>query len=63
MDRRDHRQQSNRRVGLSRPTEMLEPYEGKLSRTVVCPAKAGVFGGSQSHQGSNQSPCSLDGRS
>lgn len=26
--------------------ERLEPYEGKLSRTVVCPAKAGVFGGS-----------------
>ena len=28
----------------------------------VCPAKAGVFSGSQSHRGKSQKPCSLDGR-
>ena len=32
------------------------------SRPVVRPAKAGVFSGSQSHQGKSQKPCSLDGR-
>ena len=26
----------------------------------VCPAKAGVFSGKQSHQGNSQKPCSLD---
>jgi hypothetical protein len=26
----------------------------------VCPAKAGVFSGKQSHQGNSQDPCSLD---
>ena len=26
----------------------------------VCPAKAGVFSGRQSHQGNSQEPCSLD---
>jgi len=27
---------------------------------LVCPAKAGVFSGKQSHQGKSQDPCSLD---
>ena len=31
-------------------------------RTDVCPAKAGMFSGSQSREGNNQKPCSLDGR-
>ena len=39
-----------------------EPYESRDSRTVVCPAKAGMFSGSQSREGNNQKPCSLDGR-
>ena len=38
-----------------------EPYESRGSRTVVCPAKAGMFGRRQSCQGKNQKPCSLDG--
>ena len=29
-------------------------------RPYVCPAKAGVFSGKQSHQGKSQDPCSLD---
>ena len=33
-----------------------------LRRPVVCPAKAGVFGRSQSCQGKSQKLCSLDGR-
>jgi hypothetical protein len=39
-----------------------ERYDGRLSRTVVCPAKAGMFNRSKSCQGNNQKPCSLDGR-
>ena len=39
-----------------------EPYESRGSRTVVCPVKAGMFSRSQSCQGKNQKPCSLDGR-
>ena len=39
-----------------------ERYDGRLSRTVVCPAKAGMFSGSQSREGNIQKPCSLDGR-
>jgi len=39
-----------------------EPYESRDSRTVVCPAKAGMFSRSKSCQGKNQKPCSLDGR-
>lgn len=42
--------------------EGLELCDGKLSRTVVCPDKAGMFSRSQSCQGKNQKPCSLDGR-
>ena len=42
--------------------EGLEPYEGKLSRVVVRPAKAGVFSGSESRRGRSQKPRSLDGR-
>ena len=39
-----------------------EPYESGGSRTYVCPGKVGMFSGSQSCQGNNQKPCSLDGR-
>jgi hypothetical protein len=39
-----------------------EPYESRGSRAVVCPGKAGMFSRSQSCQGKNQEPCSLDGR-
>ena len=39
-----------------------EPYESRGSRTVVCPVKAGMFSRSQSCQGKNQKPCSLNGR-
>jgi hypothetical protein len=39
-----------------------EPCESRGSRTVVCPDKAGMFSRSQSCQGKNQKPCSLDGR-
>jgi hypothetical protein len=39
-----------------------ERYDGRSSRTVVCPAKAGMFNRSKSCQGNNQKPCSLDGR-
>jgi len=39
-----------------------EPYESRGSRTVVCPGKAGMFSRSQSCEGKNQKPCSLDGR-
>ena len=35
---------------------------GKSACPVVCPAKAGVFGRSQSCQGKSQKLCSLDGR-
>jgi hypothetical protein len=35
---------------------------GRTARTVVCPAKAGMFNGRQSRQGKNQKPCNLDGR-
>src|SRR5262245_19747564 len=34
----------------------LEPDEGKLSRPVVCPAKAGVFSRRETYQGKSQSP-------
>ena len=34
----------------------------RVSRTVVCPAKAGVFSRSQSCRGKSQKPRSLDGR-
>ena len=47
-------------------------YLGKVSDTeairwienlyAVCPAKAGILSGSQSHQGKSQRPCSLNGR-
>src|SRR5713101_4119394 len=36
--------------------ERLEPDEGKLSRPVVCPAKAGVFSRKETYQGKSQSP-------
>ena len=36
--------------------ERLEPDAGKLSRPVVCPAKAGVFSRRQTYQGKSQSP-------
>ena len=39
-----------------------ERYDGRLSRPVVRPDKAGMFSRSQSCQGKNQKPCSLDGR-
>jgi hypothetical protein len=39
-----------------------EPYESRGSRTDVCPVKAGMFSRSQSCQGKNQKPCSLNGR-
>jgi len=39
-----------------------EPCDRRLSRTDVCPAKAGMFNRSKSCQGNNQKPCSLDGR-
>ena len=35
---------------------MLEPDEGKLSRPVVRPAKAGVFSRRKTYQGKSQSP-------
>ena len=35
---------------------MLELDEGKLSRPVVCPAKAGVFSRRETYQGKSQSP-------
>ena len=34
----------------------------KVSRPVVCPAKAGVFSGRQSRRGKSQKPRSLDSR-
>jgi hypothetical protein len=43
-------------------SEGLEPCDGKLSRMVVCPDKAGMFSRSQSCPGNNQKPCGLDGR-
>ncbi len=36
--------------------------QGETAAAVVCPAKAGVFGRSQSCQGKSQKLCSLDGR-
>jgi hypothetical protein len=39
-----------------------ERYDGRLSRTDVCPRKAGMFSRSQSCQGKNQKSCSWDGR-
>src|SRR5215469_13359301 len=33
-----------------------EPYEAKVSRTGVCPAKAGVFSRRETYQGKSQSP-------
>ena len=38
-------------IALSR-----EPYEAKVSRPGVCPAKAGVFSRRQTYQGKSQSP-------
>lgn len=35
---------------------MLEPDEGKLSRPVVCPVKAGVVSRKETSQGKSQSP-------
>src|SRR5438105_1250528 len=35
---------------------------GKSARPVVCPAKAGVFSGGQTHRGKSQTPRSLDSR-
>ena len=42
--------------------EHREPCESRGSCTVVCPAKAGMFSGSQSHRGNSQEPRSLDSR-
>jgi hypothetical protein len=39
-----------------------EPCESRGSRTVVCPAKAGMFSREQSCGGRSQKPCSLNGR-
>ena len=44
------------RVLFRKAFEMLEPCEGRLSRTAVCPAKAGVFSGRQSRRGKSQEP-------
>jgi hypothetical protein len=33
-----------------------EPYEARVSRTVVCPAKAGMFSRGQTCRGKSQSP-------
>ena len=41
---------------------LLGAVPGKTRRTVVCPAKAGLFSGRQSHRDNNQEPCSLDSR-
>jgi hypothetical protein len=39
-----------------------EPYELRGSRTVVCPAKAGMFSGDKSHRGKSQSPVAWNSR-
>ena len=39
-----------------------EPYDARVSRTDVCPAKAGMFSRSQSYRGNSQKPRSLDSR-
>src|SRR6266702_3360144 len=44
------------------PWQRLELYAGKLARTVVRPAKAGMFSRSQSCGGRSQRPRSLDSR-
>jgi hypothetical protein len=36
--------------------EWHEPYEARASRTVVCPAKAGMFSRRQTCRGKSQSP-------
>jgi hypothetical protein len=42
--------------------EGLEPCDGRLTSTVVCPVMAGVFSRRQSCDGKSQKPCSSDGR-
>jgi hypothetical protein len=42
--------------------EQWEPYDARVSRTVVCPAKAGMFSRRQTCRGKNQEPRSLDSR-
>jgi hypothetical protein len=43
--------------------EKLPPILRAFGRAAcVRPAKAGAFGGRQSHQGKSQKPCSLDSR-
>src|SRR5437588_8998019 len=42
--------------------ERQEPYESRGSRTVVCPAKAGMFSRRQTCRGKSQAPRSLDSR-
>ena len=42
--------------------EHREPYESRGSRTVVRPAKAGMFSRSQFYRGNSQKPRSLDSR-
>ena len=39
-----------------------EPYDARVSRTDVRPAKAGMFSRSQSYRGNSQKPRSLDSR-
>ena len=39
-----------------------EPCESRGSSMDLCPGKVGMFSRSQSCQGKNQEPCSLDGR-
>ncbi len=50
------------RVNLLSRNNYCQRYDGSLSHAVVRPAKAGMFSRSQSRQGKNQKPCSLDGR-
>jgi len=42
--------------------EQWEPYDARVSRTVVCPAKAGMFSRGKACRGKNQRPRSLDSR-
>src|SRR6266446_1653311 len=54
-------QRSNMNISTARRTHdksaiTEEPCAGKLARTVVCPAKAGVFSRRETSQGKSQSP-------
>ncbi len=42
--------------------EQWEPYDARVSRTVVCPAKAGMFSRRKACRGKSQKPRSLDSR-